>query len=33
MMFLTAIYAAIMKSWNEFWDEYTPEEYESEMQL
>ena len=33
MMFLTAIYAAIMKSWTEFRGEYTPEDYEREIQL
>lgn len=33
MMFLTAMYAAIMKSWTEFLDKYTPEDYEREMQL
>ena len=33
MMFLTAIYAAIMKSWNGFWDEYTLENHERGMQL
>jgi hypothetical protein len=33
LMFLAATYAAIIKSWAEFWNEYTPEDYEREMQL
>ena len=30
-MFFAAMYAMIMNSWNEFWDEYTPEDYERGM--
>ena len=28
LIFFTAMYAMIINSWTEFWDKYTPEEYE-----
>lgn len=31
LMFLAAIYAIIMNSWNEFWNEYDPEEHKMEI--
>lgn len=32
LIFLSAMYAIIAGSWNEFWAEYNPDDYNTEVQ-